>query len=82
MPPKGYVEINEVYCKGCGLCVAVCPQGALDLADRLTRLGYHPAFLKSDACTGCTNCAVVCPEAAIKVLRKIAVKDPAEEGGK
>jgi coenzyme F420-reducing hydrogenase delta subunit/Pyruvate/2-oxoacid:ferredoxin oxidoreductase delta subunit len=26
---KGFVTINEIACKGCGSCVAVCPSGAL-----------------------------------------------------
>jgi heterodisulfide reductase subunit A len=25
---KGKAEINEVLCKGCGTCVAVCPSGS------------------------------------------------------
>ncbi|MGN0134720.1 MAG: 4Fe-4S binding protein, partial [Anaerotignum sp.] len=26
---KGKVTINEVICKGCGLCVSVCPKNVL-----------------------------------------------------
>jgi len=25
MPAKGWVEINEMYCKACELCVTDCP---------------------------------------------------------
>ena len=29
---KGKVTINEVICKGCGLCVSVCPKSVLALS--------------------------------------------------
>jgi 2-oxoglutarate ferredoxin oxidoreductase subunit delta len=71
MPPKGHIVVNEVYCKGCELCVSACPQHVMALAlDRITPKGYHPAELAEDGCTGCAVCAVVCPEAAITVYRE------------
>ena len=70
MPPKGWIEVDESYCKGCELCVEACPQDVLALAiDQLTAKGYHPAHLITEGCTGCAVCAVVCPEAAITVFR-------------
>ena len=77
------LTIQTEHCKGCGLCVEVCSQGALQLASRLTRKGNHPVELKSESCTGCTNCALVCPEAAITVSREIpASKAHAHAAGK
>jgi 2-oxoglutarate ferredoxin oxidoreductase subunit delta len=71
MPVKGWIEINEVYCKGCGICVSVCPQEAMALdQDRLTSKGYHPVMLVSENCTGCGICAIVCPDAALTVFRE------------
>ena len=73
MPVKGTIEVNEIYCKGCELCVQACPQGVMALAqDRLTAKGYHPAQLVAENCTGCAVCALVCPEAAITVYRQAA----------
>jgi 2-oxoglutarate ferredoxin oxidoreductase subunit delta len=70
MPIRGSIEINELYCKGCELCVTACPKGVIRLdMDYLTSKGYHPAQLVSDNCTGCVICAIVCPEAAITVTR-------------
>lgn len=75
MPIKGWIEVNELYCKGCELCVSECPKDVLDLdMDHLTSKGYHPAYLVSDGCTGCAICAIICPEAAITVYREIPVR--------
>ena len=78
MPVKGRVNVNEMYCKGCELCVSACPQKVLGLAvGRITAKGYHPAELTAEGCTGCGVCALVCPEAAIAVYReatRIAVR--------
>lgn len=71
MPPKGRITVNEIYCKGCELCITACPQQVLGLAaDRITAKGYHPATLIAEGCTGCAVCSVVCPEAAITVYRE------------
>jgi len=72
MPPKGRVEVNEFYCKGCELCVEACPQDVLALSpDRINVKGYHPAELIEKGCTGCGICTIVCPEAAIVVYREV-----------
>jgi 2-oxoglutarate ferredoxin oxidoreductase subunit delta len=75
MSARGTIEVNELYCKGCALCVPACPPGviAIDTA-RLTPKGYHPAVLIADGCTGCAVCAVVCPDAAITVYREMTAR--------
>lgn len=71
MPVKGWIEVNELYCKGCELCVSACPQHVLSVAlERLTVKGYHPVTLSANGCTGCALCALVCPEAALTVYRE------------
>ncbi len=71
MPLKGTIAVNELYCKGCELCVQACPPKVLALAlDRLTAKGYHPAQLVAEGCTGCAVCTLVCPEVAITVYRE------------
>jgi len=83
MAPKGRIEVNEIYCKGCELCADACAQGFIGMAaERLTTKGYHPAELIREGCTGCGICAVVCPEAAITVYRQVKkiVEVKAQEG--
>jgi 2-oxoglutarate ferredoxin oxidoreductase subunit delta len=71
MAAKGWIEVNDLYCKGCSLCVSVCPKDVLALdMNRLTPKGYHPAYLIKDGCTGCAICAIICPDAAITVFRE------------
>ncbi|MCX5991672.1 MAG: ferredoxin family protein [Chloroflexi bacterium] len=67
---NGYIEINQELCKGCQVCIAFCPKGAIALSDRLTASGYVPvSFNDGSECTGCAICAIVCPEVAIEVYR-------------
>jgi 2-oxoglutarate ferredoxin oxidoreductase subunit delta len=63
------VRILEEYCKGCELCVPVCPKKLLALSNRVNKHGVRVVcIVRSDGCTGCCNCAVMCPDAAIEVL--------------
>jgi len=65
---KGTIEIDQEFCKGCRICVAFCPQGAIAPSDHLNASGYQPVRLVGE-CNGCATCAMVCPEAAIEVYR-------------
>lgn len=81
---KGRIEVDDSLCKGCGLCLTVCPKGVIRLdTERLTPKGYHPAALvdPDGQCTGCAICAVMCPDAAITVYRWVpaAEKVPAAD---
>jgi len=73
---KGYVVIDQSLCKGCGLCIEVCPKGLISLARALNLKGYYPAEFQGGGsenpagCTGCALCAVVCPEVAFEVYRE------------
>lgn len=65
------ITVDEIYCKGCGLCICACPRDviALDL-EKVSDKGYHPATpVDPDRCTGCAACAQVCPDIAITVER-------------
>ena len=65
------IIVDEHYCKGCGLCVDVCPRGIIALdPEKMTDKGYHPARLMDESqCTACANCALMCPDVAITVER-------------
>ncbi len=62
------VRMLTQFCKGCALCVAVCPREALRMSDELNRLGARtPELRGGHPCVGCLNCVLVCPDAAIEV---------------
>ena len=56
------IIIESEQCKGCALCVDVCPQDVLDIAETLNHLGFHPAAYAGEGCTGCGVCFYACPE--------------------
>jgi len=62
------VRILREYCKGCGLCVEVCPAKCLRISDEVTDTGVLPAEVVETAdCIGCLQCHTVCPDAAVQV---------------
>ncbi|MBQ9097148.1 MAG: 4Fe-4S binding protein [Clostridia bacterium] len=64
------VTFNEQKCKGCGLCVSVCPKKIISFADNLNAKGFKPAqVVNMDECIGCASCAIICPDCVIEVER-------------
>lgn len=68
---KGRVTFNDDACKGCELCVVVCPVKILELnIEKINSKGYSPAHcIDQDKCIACANCAIMCPDSVITVER-------------
>lgn len=64
----GKIKIDTELCKGCGLCVLVCPKGGIIISRKSNKKGYFPAEKTNADCTGCSLCALICPDAAIEVF--------------
>ena len=58
------VLVNEDACRGCGLCVALCPYGALEI--RQTERGRKVHVIEV-ACKGCGVCASTCYQHALTI---------------
>jgi 2-oxoglutarate ferredoxin oxidoreductase subunit delta len=64
------VIFNEDRCKGCELCVNVCPKKIIRMAERFNSNGYRPAeVVEQDKCIGCAFCARMCPDVVIEVYK-------------
>lgn len=60
--------LNTDYCKGCHLCLAVCPKGAIRASARINAKGYLlPEEADMSNCSGCKLCEIVCPDFAITI---------------
>ncbi|MBN2706132.1 MAG: 4Fe-4S binding protein [Deltaproteobacteria bacterium] len=66
----GKIEIDSERCKGCGLCVEVCPEAILEIGTGINLGGYqYVVAMRPEACVGCCRCAEMCPDVAIAVWR-------------
>jgi len=61
-------NIEKDRCKGCGLCISVCPKNVLEISPDVNAKGYYPAFqARPDDCIHCTMCCIMCPDVAITI---------------
>jgi 2-oxoglutarate ferredoxin oxidoreductase subunit delta len=68
------LTFQEELCKGCQLCVDVCPKKILKLNDEYVNpKGFNPiSCTDMSACTACALCARICPDSVIKVEKDVA----------
>jgi 2-oxoglutarate ferredoxin oxidoreductase subunit delta len=63
------VMISHDFCKGCGICVELCPAKALRGSRNPTRRGFYPPEkVEGTECKGCKLCEMTCPDLAIWVV--------------
>ena len=60
------IVIKEKRCKGCGICVALCPKQVLAVSELGKVLVRH-----LDECIACGQCELRCPDYAIFVDKKV-----------
>ncbi|MFY9402915.1 MAG: ferredoxin family protein [Candidatus Omnitrophota bacterium] len=65
------ITINKDKCKGCYLCIEVCPKRLISKDEGLNINGYQPVkFRDSKECIGCALCAIICPDSCIEVWQE------------
>jgi 2-oxoglutarate ferredoxin oxidoreductase subunit delta len=62
-------RLDAELCKGCGLCVSVCPKKVLELSTTVNIKGYYPAYqARPQDCITCAICCSMCPDVAITIV--------------
>ncbi len=62
------IKILKHYCKGCEICVDVCPKEVLDMVVTLDRWeGTIVEVIDVDKCNACMLCENQCPDFAIEI---------------
>jgi 2-oxoglutarate ferredoxin oxidoreductase subunit delta len=60
------IIIDEDMCKGCGICIEVCPKGVLEVSMKISARGYYiPLVKREEDCAICRLCEIICPDFAI-----------------
>ena len=76
---KSTVELVPKFCKGCGLCINICPTGTLLFHDDPeNKWGVAVVVDAPENCIGCRQCENQCPDCAIFAYRDTGKKDESE----
>ncbi len=68
---KGAIEVDVENCKGCGVCVSICPVKVIELGPNVNGKGYNYVVMANeDGCIGCAGCAMICPDSVIEVYKQ------------
>lgn len=63
------VVIDEELCKGCHICISVCPRDVLEKAEEVDSRGFFLPVVKDlESCVVCRLCEMECPDFAISVV--------------
>jgi 2-oxoglutarate ferredoxin oxidoreductase subunit delta len=69
------ISVYRDWCKGCGLCAALCPKQVLTRNEE-----GGPVVVDPDACIGCGWCELHCPDFAISVRPRQKPEEPVAAG--
>lgn len=65
------ILIDDQFCKGCNLCIQVCPRKVFGQGEKRSRAGYSmPRILSLEGCALCFLCEMTCPDLALTVVEE------------
>ena len=59
---KAKAKSDVSLCKGCRLCVTVCPTKAIIPLEEVNKKGYEIIEVDEEKCIGCGMCYKICPD--------------------
>ncbi|MGQ9653174.1 MAG: 4Fe-4S dicluster domain-containing protein [Thermodesulfobacteriota bacterium] len=63
-----HLVVKRERCKGCYLCMHVCPKDVFDKEEGFNAKGYQPVrAARPQDCTGCRACTIVCPDVVFEL---------------
>jgi 2-oxoglutarate ferredoxin oxidoreductase subunit delta len=64
------IYIDKESCKGCGICISVCPKKIIKFSQNMNKKGVHfPEIINESECILCENCMIYCPDFAVVVKK-------------
>jgi len=68
------VLINPEKCKGCDLCITVCPVAAIQKSGTSNKKGYDYVAVVEAKCTGCGACYIICPDCCFTIVETASAR--------
>jgi|Deesub1362A_J573_1020465.scaffolds.fasta_scaffold00336_13 2-oxoglutarate ferredoxin oxidoreductase subunit delta len=63
-----HIVVRRERCKGCYLCMEVCPKKVFELDEGFNAKGYQPVkAARLQDCNGCRSCITVCPDVVFEL---------------
>ncbi len=65
------ITIDSRYCKGCNVCIDVCPKKVFESSNSRSNAGYlMPEVAHAESCINCALCERLCPDTCINVEKE------------
>ena len=65
------IKLDAGRCKGCFLCISVCPRAVLKPSGELSSKGFESVVIdETKECIGCGACYKMCPDYCIEITEE------------
>ena len=65
------IRINHQWCKGCYICLEVCPKKVFEKSPEVAEKGFNPIIaVHPEQCSYCGQCELLCPDLALHVVKE------------
>jgi 2-oxoglutarate ferredoxin oxidoreductase subunit delta len=67
--PRVIIEVDK--CKGCGICITVCPKKILKFSGKFNVSGYNYVECTDESmCILCKSCVLMCPDVVFTLIKE------------